>query len=387
MDMPGWMPITIYAIILMGFLGIYSWRHVEEGVERKPFAILVFLTAFMLFNDFVSRCYIYEGFPHWLVVLTTYINFAVLPAIGVQWYQYVRSVITAEERRSARIIDYVVNVIAAIGMLALVLTPFAGLVFSFDAQGVYHRGSLFFFPAGSAFLCIIIAEVFLLLRVRSLGPRVLGTLLAFPVPPLVGGIVAMFAYGVPWMPLGVSLSMVVLFANVQTVGLGRDYLTGVYNRRRLEEFIQDRINSAQAGRDFAGMMVDVDDFKAINDTYGHAVGDLALADAARLIRSTVRAGDVVGRYGGDEFMVLLDVDSVEELDSIVKRMEEAEERFNLDENSYVLGLSKGYAMYDCDKFPTVKDFEDHLDKLMYADKQRRKVADGHTPTDRHANEG
>jgi diguanylate cyclase (GGDEF)-like protein len=54
------------------------------------------------------------------------------------------------------------------------------------------------------------------------------------------------------------------------------------------------------------MLVDLDQFKAINDTAGHHVGDRVLADAARRLRSAVRASDLVGRWGGDEFVVLLD---------------------------------------------------------------------------------
>lgn len=374
MELPSWMPITLYAILVVAYLGAYSWRHMEDGYEQRPFAMLAFLTALLLLNDFISRFYIFEGFPHWAVVLTTYINYALTTSVGVQWYLYVRSVLTAEERSSTISLDRVVYIFAAIGFAALLLNPFMHGVFSFDDTGTYHRGSVFFFPAGSAFLNIIIAEVFLVLRVRSLGLHTKLTLLLFPFPPLIGGVIAMFVYGVPWMPLGIAFSMVFLFVEIQAVGMGRDYLTGLFNRRRVEEVLQERMHDAALGKAFAGMMVDLDDFKEINDVLGHATGDLALAEAANLLRTAARVQDVVARYGGDEFLLLLDIDNEGDLELFARRVEQEQERVNKKGNPYRLVLSKGYAIYDPDAFPTPKAFIEHLDKLMYAQKQEHKLA-------------
>lgn len=79
-----------------------------------------------------------------------------------------------------------------------------------------------------------------------------------------------------------------------------DPLTGAYNRRYLEELYQ----GASVGRAVA--MIDADDFKHVNDTYGHAVGDLVLKGVAEVIMACVRSADAVVRFGGDEFVVLFD---------------------------------------------------------------------------------
>ncbi|MBQ9068207.1 MAG: GGDEF domain-containing protein, partial [Eggerthellaceae bacterium] len=130
---------------------------------------------------------------------------------------------------------------------------------------------------------------------------------------------------------------------------------------------------AQAGHRFAAVMVDVDDFKRINDTLGHSVGDVALAQTARLLKSCVRTGDVVARFGGDEFFVLLDVETTEELEEVVGRMRTEEDVFNRGDHPYLLGLSKGYDFYDPERFATIKEFEEYLDNLMYADKEQRRA--------------
>lgn len=80
-----------------------------------------------------------------------------------------------------------------------------------------------------------------------------------------------------------------------------DQLTGLSNRHYLERFLGDQDTPA----DLLAMLVDVDDLKTVNDSFGHAAGDAVLAAVARVLRECSRVGDVVVRWGGDEFMVLI----------------------------------------------------------------------------------
>ncbi len=86
----------------------------------------------------------------------------------------------------------------------------------------------------------------------------------------------------------------------------RDALTGCLNRRALMAELETQWNSAQRyGYDLSCIMVDIDYFKGINDSHGHAVGDQVLVHVARTLESLKRAGDLLGRYGGEEFCLLL----------------------------------------------------------------------------------
>jgi diguanylate cyclase (GGDEF)-like protein len=86
----------------------------------------------------------------------------------------------------------------------------------------------------------------------------------------------------------------------------RDPLTGMYNRRKFEEFLKIEVDRGlRHNRSFSLLMMDVDNFKHINDTYGHPVGDLALKELAAVIGGRLRRTDVVARLGGDEFAILL----------------------------------------------------------------------------------
>jgi two-component system cell cycle response regulator len=86
----------------------------------------------------------------------------------------------------------------------------------------------------------------------------------------------------------------------------RDWLTGLYNRRYFEETLADHIEAANRyKRELSLILFDIDDFKQINDANGHEAGDAVLKEVAELLKLTARKADIVCRYGGDEFAVIL----------------------------------------------------------------------------------
>lgn len=85
-----------------------------------------------------------------------------------------------------------------------------------------------------------------------------------------------------------------------------DYLTGLYNRRRISELLEIEIRRAtRYDTAFSVILTDVDHFKAVNDRLGHPAGDKVLTKIADVVRSSVRATDLVGRWGGEEFVVIV----------------------------------------------------------------------------------
>ena len=106
----------------------------------------------------------------------------------------------------------------------------------------------------------------------------------------------------------------------------RDGLTGIYNRRKTEQLINECLDETANGSLSGLLMLDIDHFKAVNDTYGHAVGDVTLKDFAKLIGESIAGvkGAVAGRWGGEEFMVLLpgleEKESMEIAEALRKRI-------------------------------------------------------------------
>lgn len=100
-----------------------------------------------------------------------------------------------------------------------------------------------------------------------------------------------------------------------------DSLTGLYNRLYAETYLHDALERAKAtGRDLTVMMIDVDHFKSVNDTYGHLVGDEVLRTIAHRIRENLRMVDLVARQGGEEFIVIMPETSREEAGPAANRL-------------------------------------------------------------------
>jgi diguanylate cyclase (GGDEF)-like protein/PAS domain S-box-containing protein len=103
-----------------------------------------------------------------------------------------------------------------------------------------------------------------------------------------------------------------------------DPLTGLLNRSALAERVQEAITAARRNRRAGAVLFcDLDDFKPVNDTLGHAFGDQVLAIIAKRLESQVRAGDTTARFGGDEFVIVTDDLSDDEMDDLVDRLRTA----------------------------------------------------------------
>lgn len=105
-----------------------------------------------------------------------------------------------------------------------------------------------------------------------------------------------------------------------------DALTGFYNRHQLEERIKQEIaTSHRQNTPLCAVMTDIDYFKKVNDTYGHAAGDIVLQSVAKVMRSGLREYDVAGRYGGEEFVVLLPFTKLDEAKMVAERLRKSVE--------------------------------------------------------------
>lgn len=143
----------------------------------------------------------------------------------------------------------------------------------------------------------------------------------------------------------------------------RDGLTGLYNRRYMEEFLT--LQFAHAIRNsgpLSAIMIDLDDFKKINDTLGHAAGDHVLREIAILLNTCVRNGDVVCRYGGEEFALILPSATTVQASEIAKRIQEKlkEARLIFESTPISMTMSMGIAAYP-------KQANDELSLIVQAD--------------------
>lgn len=162
-----------------------------------------------------------------------------------------------------------------------------------------------------------------------------------------------------------------------------DALTGFYNRRQLEERIKQEVSNAKRQKaPLCGIMTDIDFFKGVNDTYGHAVGDLVLKTIAKIIRGQLREYDIAGRYGGEEFSILLPFTKIEEAQMVAERLRKTIEnraidisKVNPDSEVKTLNITLSLGIYEMKENDNDEDLLKKADKALYQAKNtgRNKV--------------
>jgi diguanylate cyclase (GGDEF)-like protein len=152
-----------------------------------------------------------------------------------------------------------------------------------------------------------------------------------------------------------------------------DGLTGLSNRQHLNRRLAEEIHRAKRyGNSLSLIMFDIDNFKKINDTYGHITGDKILQKTAIIIKKTLRDTDIAGRFGGDEFALILvqtDIDvGTQVAERIRAKIEQAQVPFK-EERPISFTISLGICQYN-DKLKSVQEFIAKTDRALYMAKYK-----------------
>ncbi len=155
-----------------------------------------------------------------------------------------------------------------------------------------------------------------------------------------------------------------------------DPMTGLPNARSLQiQFDKEVARASRGSSSFQLLMLDLDGFKAVNDTFGHKVGDMMLKEIGRVIRGQLRDYDFLARYGGDEFVALIPETSADEVVDLCDRIEKAVTEFRLPIEGSDIAPSVGVSL-GASGYPKNGETFDQLivaaDKVMYARKANRK---------------
>jgi diguanylate cyclase (GGDEF)-like protein len=158
-----------------------------------------------------------------------------------------------------------------------------------------------------------------------------------------------------------------------------DALTGIGNRYAFSEFIdklsrQGAKGSSRSPEPYSIAMIDMDDFKKINDTYGHSEGDNALRDMAAIIKECTRRTDFAARYGGDEFVIA--APAKYNIGKVLARLQEAMDQQNeKHDRPYKMKMSYGLDVYQPGGSVSIGDFMNRIDAMMYRQKAYHKRTD------------
>lgn len=151
-----------------------------------------------------------------------------------------------------------------------------------------------------------------------------------------------------------------------------DPLTGLYNRRYAEQRLKAEISrSERKGLNLIVVLIDVNDFKQINDTYGHQSGDTVLKEFAKLLNHATRGSDLAARWGGDEFMMLLVDCELAQLPTILSRLD----GFEVEVQGRELPVSLAIGWRSFQPGDQMSDLIERADRMLYLNKSAAKKSD------------
>ena len=198
----------------------------------------------------------------------------------------------------------------------------------------------------------------------------------FPLVVMTGGLIETLLF--PHLPIycfTCLILMLVFYIQAIEVRVSMDPLTNLNNRGQLMRYISQKSNLHQEGRQTFVVMMDIDDFKAINDTYGHAEGDKALVTVANSLKKVIKKYGMpsfLGRYGGDEFILIAHPEVKEQIDHLISIAREEISRECADGGIPLLFVSAGYDELKKEQ-DSFQNCVQRADEKLYQDKHGRKT--------------
>lgn len=254
--------------------------------------------------------------------------------------------------------------------VALALLNVRGrFLFDLLADGTYVRGVGMYLTSILAIFILLSYVALNFQALRTVEGRIVSVLLLFTVLPVMGIGIQIFYYGLPSLWSFFTLLLLFTYVVVERDALMRDPLTGLLNRGHFEERVRYKLKINQS---FSVLMIDLNAFKAINDQYGHHEGDEALIIVSRMLQRCVKRRDLVCRYGGDEFVILLESGTSTMGEQVRVRIERAlvainEKRFK----PYEIQMSMGVFYVQSGMSLTEKEVLQKVDAKMYENKKSR----------------
>ncbi len=368
--------IEIDALFLL-ILCVIAWQlthSVSKQMNRLLFRYVVFGNMAILILDILWMLIEGQTFPG-AIPLNRVINAVYLGSVVVMagiWYLYVL------ESLGYKLTKKLVTCVMTPGLIFVILNLISiktGWIFYISEDNHYLRGPLFFLQSGIALLSLFASLIHLLVfyfKPQTKIPKTnIRKLLSFYIVPFVGSILALPFSGMPGTWTCAAVSVILMYMDEQENAISRDSLTGLNNRKTLEGTFNAYIHQVSEVKNLYLFIMDLNNFKGINDTYGHPVGDQALVDAAHIITQSLSGMQgLVVRYGGDEFVVLTFFYGDPNAINYAKRVKEDFATWNREhKNPYTLATSIGFSRYQ--EGQQLKDLLKKADEALYLDKKNK----------------
>lgn len=369
------LPIMVLLLIRLDI----AHDNTRDYASRLFLSLITLLTAVLVLDPIT---WLLNGISAPSLVLLNWIVNALFFVLSVAttyvWFLYLCQKTSIRHRfgRSRRVLWLFALPVALVCVVLLVLPGKSG-IFYLDEAHQYQRGTLFLLPYAASSLYFLMCA-FVTLRAAFCAPTVeqrrQGLLLALTlIPPVAGMVIQAVFYGW-WVarPLSV-LTLLALYLGIQRQTVSSDSLTGLNNRKQMARHLEKKWRTSSLNASWCLIMLDIDHFKQINDSFGHITGDEALLRTAGLLKRVFAdVGAFLCRYGGDEFVIILDCAGASDAEDLLRQLETLIQKQN-DDSAYLysLSFSAGYAFYNPSLFPTEAALLAQADQRMYAHKQQQ----------------
>ncbi len=358
--------IIVLLIIIIGLRRHRDAHHLGNRIFRAIIIIdiiLMIIDVLIQFTGGVSGTFalIFHYFLH-------ISSFSIAPLIGLLWFYFV-NVFTKKKSIPLKPWHIVFLLPLILNMVLAFISIFGSSIFYLDENNIYTRGRFFLIYVVISYFYLVISIIVIILQRKNMRKSNFVPLLLFSIPPIIGGIIQTLFYGllITWQSIAISCLMIFLF--VQSEIVVTDYLTGLFNKREFDEFLNQIKRSKYRHIKIAGMMIDLDNFKQINDQFGHVTGDQILREMGEILRKSFRKNDFLARVGGDEFAIFFEISQKEDENMFVQRLLSNINQFNLEHTyPFDLSISFGIDTFDSKSNLSIQEFFSHLDKLLYEQK-------------------
>ncbi len=364
--------LFIYSSLLLVAIYMYSRQTKYSLMSDKYFKALIQITFVLLVFDLLARI---EGMAHptypFFKHVGNFVTYGISHFIPSLWLLYIHYKIYADIERTKKLYKYLI-IISAVNLVLLIITQFTGWYYYIDATNFYYRGPLFMWTQVVNTL-LMLASVILLIRKRHrINHSEMASNLIFTLIPTTGLIAHIILPGIAFIPNSITIALVILFIFVQNNRMRNDHLTGIFNRLQIDIYLEYKINQAKKGQPFTAILIDVDNFKVINDTFGHVLGDEAIKKTVSLLYDVCQKNEFLARYGGDEFLIITTKHEPYDIEQLLNKIGQVFESFNKRNNKYQLNISYGYYTYESSMSLTDAEFLDIVDQNMFKNKKEKR---------------
>ena len=373
--------ISAVGIILMAVILVTQRQTIGSSAAQRRFNNLIYIMIVMLTID--AACWLIDGrrflFARELNFALETLYYMLHVLLPYFWVLYVEVALSTDMRAVRRRIT-IAAVPLVVFILALVFNLEYGFVFTIDENNIYHREFGVYLYAFVSYAYLIYASIRSLIKAKGSAwvddRRRCYTMAFFAVLPSLGGFLQLFFYGLSLNWILASVSILLVYIDSQNRQISADPLTGLNNRRELSKFLlrETRERDQPKSGGLTLIMMDVDGFKQINDTYGHFYGDGVLNAVADILKASCKNSDAfLARYGGDEFCIALPADRGLDVYGLIARIQMNVTDWNaMHQELKPISLSIGHAGWDPQRDLSFESLISRADQMMYEVKNAKK---------------